>query len=82
MVEGESKSEKITEATEEAVTNALIKVTREGVKKVYFTENHNEKDYEATEATGFSKIWKVDLVDAEECGDSLSKAILKEGIEL
>jgi predicted nucleotidyltransferase len=33
-------------------------------------------------ATGFSKIWKVDLVDAEECGDSLSKAIQSEGIEL
>jgi len=33
-------------------------------------------------ATGFSKIWKVDLVDAEECGESLRKAILKEGIEL
>ena len=33
-------------------------------------------------ATGFSKIWRVDLVDAEECGTSLSKAIQKEGIEL
>ena len=33
-------------------------------------------------ATGFSKIWKVDLVDGEDCSKSLHDVILKEGIEL
>ena len=33
-------------------------------------------------ATGFSKIWKVDLVDGEDCRNGLQQAILKEGIRL
>lgn len=33
-------------------------------------------------ATGFSKKWKVDLVDGEDCSKSLHDVILKEGIEL
>ena len=33
-------------------------------------------------ATGFSKIWKVDLVDGEDCSKGLLDVILKEGIEL
>ena len=33
-------------------------------------------------ATGFSKIWKVDLVDGEDCSKSLHDVILNEGIEL
>jgi predicted nucleotidyltransferase len=33
-------------------------------------------------ATGFSKIWKVDLVDGEDCSKGLHDVILKEGIEL
>ena len=33
-------------------------------------------------ATGFSETWKVDLVDGEDCSESLQGVILKEGIEL
>jgi predicted nucleotidyltransferase len=33
-------------------------------------------------ATGFSKIWKVDLVDGEDCSKDLRDVILNEGIEL
>ena len=33
-------------------------------------------------ATGFSKIWKVDLVDGEDCSKGLHEVILEEGIEL
>jgi predicted nucleotidyltransferase len=33
-------------------------------------------------ATGFSKIWKVDLVDGGDCSKGLHDIILKEGIEL
>ena len=32
--------------------------------------------------TGFSKIWKVDLVDGEDCSKDLLDVILKEGTEL
>jgi predicted nucleotidyltransferase len=33
-------------------------------------------------ATGFSKIWKVDLVDGGDCSNGLQDVILGEGIEL
>ena len=33
-------------------------------------------------ATGFSKEWKVDLVDADDCGVTLREVIEREGIEL
>ncbi len=33
-------------------------------------------------ASGFSKVFKVDLVDAQDCSASLLKHILKEGVEL
>ena len=33
-------------------------------------------------ATGFSKTWKVDLVDGDECGEALSEIIQKEGVGL
>lgn len=33
-------------------------------------------------ATGFSKTWKVDLVDGDDCGETLSEIINKEGVGL
>ena len=33
-------------------------------------------------ATGFSKTWKVDLVDVDDCSETLSDVIQKEGVEL
>ncbi len=55
VIECEDKQEKIHDVTEEAITNALIKVTREGVKKVYFTTGHGEKDYDKSDQSGLSK---------------------------
>ena len=52
----EDKQEKISDVTEEAITNALIKVTREGVKKIYFTTGHGEKDYDNAEQAGYSAV--------------------------
>lgn len=54
VVECEDKQEKINTASEEEITNALIKVTREGVKRILFTTGHGEKDYENTEQYGLS----------------------------
>lgn len=33
-------------------------------------------------ASGFSKVWKVDLVDMQDCSESLLQHILKEGVVL
>ncbi len=33
-------------------------------------------------ASGYSKEWKVDLVDAEDCRENLRRSILKDGVEL
>jgi len=33
-------------------------------------------------ATGLSKTWKVDIVDGDDCNETLSEVIQKEGVEL
>jgi predicted nucleotidyltransferase len=33
-------------------------------------------------ATGFSKKWKIDIVDGDDCSETLSQVIQKEGVEL
>jgi len=43
VLKSDIKTEKIEEISEEKITNTLIKVTREGVKTVYFSEGHGEK---------------------------------------
>jgi len=48
------KQEKITEINEDKLTNALIKVTREGQKTIYFIEGHGEKRISDSEAKGIS----------------------------
>jgi ABC-type uncharacterized transport system involved in gliding motility auxiliary subunit len=37
------ESVRVTEVSEESVTNALVKLTRTGEKRVYFVEGHNER---------------------------------------
>src|SRR3990172_2106777 len=59
VVESEGKEEKITKSTEEDITNAMIKVTREGVKKIYFSTGHGERDYESSDRLGFSAVKKA-----------------------
>jgi ABC-type uncharacterized transport system involved in gliding motility auxiliary subunit len=51
--------EKITEKDEQAVTNALIKVTREGKKAVYFLDGHGEADLESTDKLGLATAKKA-----------------------
>lgn len=51
------ESVEVRELTEEALTNAIVKLTRREQKKVYFVIGHNERPTEgdgAEEATGFS----------------------------
>ena len=54
--EGPVKEEKVTDAEEEKLTNALIRVTREGKRTVYFLKGHGEKDPSSSERTGFSEV--------------------------
>lgn len=56
LIESEGKSEKVMKSTEEDITNALIKVTREGVKKIYFTTGHGEKEFDSNDKSGLSKM--------------------------
>ena len=60
IFEAGDKDNRITTATEEDVTNALIKVTREKKKIIYFLEGHGEKSTEVTDENGISFI-KDDL---------------------
>jgi ABC-type uncharacterized transport system involved in gliding motility auxiliary subunit len=52
----ESRSEEIQE---QDLTNAIIKVGRSEVKKVYFIEGHDEKDPSSEEKTGYASAKKA-----------------------
>jgi ABC-type uncharacterized transport system involved in gliding motility auxiliary subunit len=58
VVAGE-KSEKVESAQEEAVTNAIVKVTREKNKVVYFTTGHNEADTNSEDGRGYGQTRKA-----------------------
>ncbi len=49
---------RVQDPTEEALTNALVKVTHSSSKKVYFTTGHGEADLDDSQATGLSQIKK------------------------
>ena len=48
---------------EEQITSALIKATRKGEKRIYFTTGHGERDIENSDADG-EKIFKTALEEA------------------
>jgi ABC-type uncharacterized transport system involved in gliding motility auxiliary subunit len=59
VLETAEKQEKTLESSEEALTNALVKVTRKGKKVVYFLKGHGEHDLGNTEKTGYSLVKKA-----------------------
>ncbi len=59
VIECGDKIEKITSVSEQDLTNALIKATREGKKVIYFTEGHGEKDIESLDKDGYSFIKEI-----------------------
>lgn len=63
VLETSEKQEKMYEPTEEALTNALIKVTREGKKSIYFVKGHGEHDLQDDGEKGYGIIKKA-LQDA------------------
>ena len=54
ILEVGGQESRITTVTEEDLTNALIKATRETKKVIYFLEGHGEHSIEQTEDTGLS----------------------------
>ncbi len=76
VFESEGKTYRITETSEEAVTNALIRVTREGKKTVYFLTGHGEHSIQDTQRSGYSAAKKA----LEEQGFAVKELLLlKEG---
>ena len=55
VLESGEKEEKVLVADEENLTNALLKVIREGKKVVYFLEGHGEHSINNTEREGYSE---------------------------
>lgn len=54
VLEAGGNENRITTTTEEDLTNALIKVTRESKKVIYFLEGHGEHSIEQAEDLGYS----------------------------
>lgn len=56
VLEYRGRDTRVEEISEEAITNALIKLTRDEVKTIYFTRGHGEPDLEKTEENGYSEV--------------------------
>jgi ABC-type uncharacterized transport system involved in gliding motility auxiliary subunit len=55
VLETKTRSEKVTDAEEEKLTNGLVKVTREGKRVIYVVQGHGEAEIANTERPGFSE---------------------------
>jgi len=55
VMQGGDKSEKVLDADEERLTNALVKVTRSGKPVIYAVKGHGERDLASAERTGLSQ---------------------------
>lgn len=55
VVAGE-RTERLQQTDEQALVNAIMKVTRDKLKRVCFTEGHEEKAMSGTEADGFGTV--------------------------
>jgi len=55
VLETKTRSEKVTDAEEEKLTNGLLKVTREGKRAVYVVQGHGEPDIAGTDRQGFNE---------------------------
>lgn len=54
MVIGNGKDEKLLRLDEAALTNAIVKVTRDSKKVIYFVAGHGEPSLTASDRTGYS----------------------------
>lgn len=56
VVAGATKREILDDATEENLTNAIIKVTRDEEKVIYFLVGHGERDLQGSDERGFATV--------------------------
>ncbi|MFQ5789565.1 MAG: GldG family protein [Acidobacteriota bacterium] len=63
IIDAGDKVERVSVASEPDVTNAIIKVIKEGTKKIYFMEGHGEKSPEESSPQGISLI-KTELQES------------------
>lgn len=56
IVDAGEKVERVSTAAEQDITNAIIKVLKEGTKKIYFVEGHGEKDPDEPSTQGLSFV--------------------------
>jgi len=59
VLETDKKQEKITDSSEQSLTNGLIKVTREQKKIIYMIKGHGEHDLADTSEKGYSQVQKA-----------------------
>jgi ABC-type uncharacterized transport system involved in gliding motility auxiliary subunit len=52
---GQTRTEKVLDADEEKLTNAIVKVTRAGKRVVYVLKGHGEREIGGTDRAGFSQ---------------------------
>jgi len=69
-IEGESR---LNEFSEDAITNAVVKLTRGAAKKVYFLIGHGEPDLEAQDAHGM-KLFSEAVIDEHMALETLNLA--------
>ena len=55
VLETKERSEKVTDAEEEKLTNGLVKLTRQGKRVVYVIQGHGEPELTSTDRPGFSE---------------------------
>lgn len=55
VLETSAKSEKVTDAEEEKLTNGLVRLTREGKRVVYVVQGHGEHELASSDRQGFSE---------------------------
>jgi ABC-type uncharacterized transport system involved in gliding motility auxiliary subunit len=53
------QQDKVQQISEEGLTNAVIKLSHGGEKKIYFTIGHGEADIKDTEARGYAEVIKA-----------------------
>jgi len=53
--EGQVRTEKVLDAEEERLTNAIVKITRAGKRVIYMLKGHGEREIGSTDRAGFSQ---------------------------
>ena len=56
IVAAGDRTERVRDSSEPAITNAILKVTRDRLKTICFVEGHGEKKLSASDGSGYSRI--------------------------